>query len=337
MIYNMALEIKKESWRKRRKNVSAYDLMKQLTEIRNEYDWVRDCPIGTQQDAIERMDKAYKTFFVGRGFPRWAKKGSYSSVTFKHLPIFQNGQIYIPKIGKVSVFKDRPFVGKVKRATVSVKNGKFYISILTKQERVPMPANENQVGLDMGIAFFCSTSNGQQISNPRFTLANERKLRIRQRSLSRKIKGSTRWKKQRLLVGKAQEKIANQRRDFLHKVSTPLILSNGLIAVEDLNVTGMMRNAKLAKHIADVSWGEFFRQLEYKSDWYGRAFVKVDPKYTSQTCNACGVKNKKSRISQAEFVCQDCGNVSNADVNAAQNILSQGMALYRQRMAIAKA
>lgn len=334
LIYNLALEIKQESWRKCRKNVTSYDLMRQLKDIRADHEWIADCPVSCQEDAIERMDKSYKSFFKGGGFPKWAKRGLYSSITFKHTRNLTDGEIRLPRIGAVRIFKDRPFVGEVRRVTISIKNGKFYISILTKQERVPMPVNENQVGLDMGIAFFCSTSNGQQISNPRHTLANERKLRIRQRSLSRKKKGSNRWKKQKLLVGKMQEKIANQRRDFLHKVSTPLVMSNGFIAVEDLNVRGMIRSS-LSKHIADVSWYEFFRQLEYKSDWCGRTFVKVDPKYTSQTCNACGVKNKKSRISQSEFVCQDCGNVSNADTNAAKNILGQGLAVYRKRNAVA--
>lgn len=335
MIFNLALEIKKESWRKCRKSVSAYDLTKQLKDIRSEYEWVKDCPFDSQADAIKRMDLAYKTFFKGGGFPRWAKRNKYSSITFAELPKFKEGGVFIPKIGKVKVFKDRPCSGEIRRATISVKNGKFYISILTKQERVPMKANESQVGIDMGISFFASLSNGQQISNPRHTLANERKLRIRQRSLARKKKGSGRWKKQKLLVGKMQEKIANQRRDFIHKASTPLVLSNGFIAVEDLNVKGMVRGSKLAKHIADASWGEFFRQLKYKSDWYGRTFVKVNPKYTSQTCNECRAVNKKSRLSQSEFVCVECGHVSNADTNAAKNILGQGLAVFRQRNAIA--
>lgn len=333
----MALEIKKESWRKCRKNISAYDLMKQLKDIRAEHDWVADCPIQSQQDAIQRMDKAFNSFFKGSGFPKWAKRGKYNSITFKQLPKFKKGGIKISNIGRLNYFKDRPYCGEIRRATISIKNGKFYISILTKQERVPMKANENQIGIDMGIAFFASLSNGQQIANPRLTLANERKLRIRQRSLARKKRGSNRWKKQKLLVGKMQEKIANQRLDFLHKVSTPLVFSNGFIAAEDLNVKGMLRNRNLAKHIADVSWSEFFRQLEYKSEWYGRTFVKVDPKYTSQTCNECNTVNKKSRISQSEFVCVECGHVSNADTNAAKNILRQGLAVFRERSATAQA
>lgn len=337
MIYNMALEIKKESWRKCNKRLSSYDLMKQLKDIRADHEWIADCPVSCQEDAIERMDKSYKSFFKGGGFPKWAKRGMYSSITLKHTRNLTDGVIRLPRIGAVRIFKDRPFVGEVRRVTISIKNGKFYISILTKQERIPLPANESQVGLDAGISFFASLSSGQQIANPRHTLANERKLRIRQRSLNRKKKGSNRWKKQKLLVGKTQEKIANSRLDFLHKVSTPLVMSHGFIAVEDLNVRAMMRNKRLAKHIADVSWGEFFRQLEYKSEWYGRAFVKVDPRYTSQTCNECKAVNKKSRLSQSEFVCVECGHVSNADTNAAQNILRQGMAVYRERSGLSQA
>lgn len=335
-VYNLALETKKEAYRVYGVTYTSFDLMKQTTELRKDFDWVKDVPSDTLHDVIKRMDSAYKKFFKGAGFPKWAKKGKYNSVGFKTLKLVSDGVFMTPKLGNVSIYKDRPTQGEIRRATISVKNNKFYISVLTKQERKPFKANNNQVGIDMGISFFASLSNGQQIANPRFTKKNERLLRTRQKSLSRKFKFSKSWYRAKLLVGKTQEKIANQRLNFIHKTSTAICQTNGFIAVEGLRVANMIKS-NLSKSISDVSWAEFFRQIEYKSDWMGSEFVKVDPRYTSQTCSACGCIDKMSRKSQSEFECTECGHIANADLNASKNILSLGLALCRERKAIAYA
>jgi len=336
-IYNLALETKIYAYRSNKKNLSAFDLMKQLTDLRHEFDWVTDVPINIEEDAIERMDKAYKSFFRGGGFPKFQKKLNYNSITLKHgVKKVCDGGFKLCKIGTVRIYKDRPIQGELRRATITRKNNKYYICILTKQEREIIPnANNNQVGIDMGLAFFASLSDGTQIENPRHTLKYAKRLRIAQRSLARKVKESNHWSKQKLLIGKLQEKIANVRADFLHKNSITIVSKFNFIAVENLNVKGMVRNGNLAKHISDASWSEFFRQLEYKSQWNGCEFVKIDPKYTSQTCNECGYTNKMSRVSQSKFVCTHCGIEANADVNAAKNILGRGMAFIRQREAVA--
>lgn len=335
-VYNLALETKMYAYKSWKVNLSKFDLMKQLTECKQEHDWMNDTPIDTLQNAIERMDSAYQSFFRGGGFPKFARKGRYNSVLFKSVKQVSDYVFKLPKIGTVSIFKDRQPQGELRTATITRVNNKYYISIVTKQEAVEQPApNDNQVGVDMGISFFASLSTGEQIENPRHTLKYARKLRIAQRSLSRKKKGSVSRQKQRERVAKLHEKISNVRKDFLHKQSRKLVDGFGTIVVEDLKISNMVRFGNLSKHILDASWGEFFNQLAYKSEWGGGTFVKVDPKYTSQTCHDCGEVDKKSRVSQSKFVCTSCGTESNADVNASKNILGRGTTLIREREVIA--
>lgn len=307
--------------------------MKQLTELKS-VDWIKDVPAQSLQEVIERLDKAYQSFFRGAGFPKWAKKFKYNSITFKSVSI-KDWKIILPKIGALKYFCSQEVKGELRRATIIKKHDVYYISILTKQESETIHrSHDSQVGIDMGVAFFSSLSSGQQIDNPRFTKQYERELRIEQRSLSRKVKGSNNRAKQRNRVARVHAKIANSRKDFLHKISTALVLSHSLIAREDLKVSNMVRFGNLSKHIADVSWAEFFTQLEYKAIWYGSEIVKVDPKYTSQTCNNCGSVDKKSRVSQSKYVCTSCGTESNADLNAAKNILGRAMSNFTKRKAL---
>lgn len=316
--------------------MSKFDLMKQLTDCRKEYEWMNEVPCHSLQNAIERMDSAYQAFFRGGGFPKFAKKDRYNSVLFKSIKQISEYVFKLPKIGTVTIFKDRQPKGELRNATITRVNNKYYISIVTKQEveELSIPS-DNQVGIDMGISFFASLSTGEQIENPRHTLKYAKRLRVESRSLARKNKGSNSRAKQRLKVANLHEKIRNVRRDFLHKQSKSIVDEFGFIAVEDLKVKNMVRFGYLSKHIADASWGEFFNQLSYKSEWNGNTFIKVDPKHTSQTCFDCGAIDKKSRVSQSKFVCTSCGVESIADINASKNILSRGTALIRQREALA--
>ncbi len=336
-VYNLALEIKIHVYNSRKINLSFYDLSKQLTGLRKEYNWVKDVPFATLQDAIERLDKSYKKFFKGAGFPKFINKDKYKSIAFKTVKE-RDGKIVLPKLGSVKYFNSRPIKGELRRATIIKENNNYYISVLTKQEReTTVRTHDRQVGIDVGVSFFLTLSNGEQVENPRHILKYEKQLRIEQRSLARKVKGSKSRQKQKLKVSKLHEKIRNVRKDFLHKQSTEITNRFDLIAVEALKVKNMMKFGYLSKHIADVSWGEFFRQLEYKSDWYGNTFVKVDPKYTSQTCNDCGSIDKKSRISQSKFVCTSCGTESNADINASKNILGRAMSSLTERSGLPQA
>ena len=199
-------------------------------------------------------------------------------------------------------------------------------------------AHDNQmVGIDLGITHLAYLSDGTTVPNQRHTLKAEKQLRIESRSLARKVKGSNNRKKQRLLVSKLHEKIRRTRKDYLHKATSAITKRYGFIAIEDLKVSNMVRNGNLAKHISDAGWADFRTFLEYKGEWYGNEVVAVNPAYTSQTCNSCGQVDKLSRISQSKFVCTDCGNESNADENAAKNILGKGIAVSRQRRTLVHA
>jgi putative transposase len=336
LVYNMGMEIKKETYKNKQINVSGYDLMKQLTEIKDT-EWIADVPSQSLQNSLERLDRSYKNFFrtfkTGGGFPKFKSKRTYNSILFKSAELISKQTIKLPKIGEVTFFKDKCHViGKIKTATIIKEPTGFFICIVCDEVSKNISnTNESQViGIDMGVANFCVDSKGNLIENPRHFKKYEAKLRIENRSLSRKKKFSSRWKKQAKKLGLLHHKIANFRKDFLHKESTIMAKKYHTVYLEDLYIKNMSKNKNLSKHILDCGWGMFRTMLEYKTNVF-----RVNPKYTSQTCNECGTKDAKNRLTQSEFVCKNCGHISHADVNAAKNIMSKGIALNRKREALA--
>ena len=349
-VYNMGLEIRKEAWKNKQISISAYDLMKQLPEIKH-IDWIKDVPSQSLQNSIERLEKSYKTFFrtfgSGGGFPKFANKRRYKSIVLKNqndaININEN-KINLPKIGEIKFFKDKsPIIGKIKTATIIKEPTGYFVCIVCEGKRKAISnRDESQIlGIDMGVTYFYVDSNGNFIENPKHFKRHEEKLANAQRVLSGKIKFSNRWKKQAKIVAKHHHKIADVRKDFLHKESTKLAKHYHTIFVEDLNIANMTKRAKpkqdeqgnfipngqarksgLNKSILDCGWGMFRDMLENKTN-----VVRVNPKFTSQTCNKCNKKDATSRISQSEFCCKFCGHKTNADFNAAKNILSKGIAL----------
>ena len=338
VVYNMGLEIRIAAY-SNLKQVSKFELMKQLPTIKY-IDWIADVPAQSLQMTIERLDASYNKFFRnGAGFPKFASKKSYKSLLFKQgntdnttlIITIKDNKIKLPKIGILKMFKDAPILGIPKTATIKKEPTGYFICIVCDEKRTIQNHDENQVcGIDMGIANFCVDNNGNLIENPQHFKKYERQLRIENRSLARKKKGSSRWKKQAKKLALLHNKIRNVRKDFLHKESTKLAKQYHTIYVENLKINNMARNKNLSKHILDCGWGVFRTMLEYKTN-----VVRVNPKYTSQTCNECGHVDSASRISQSEFKCTKCGHTAHADVNGAKNIMSKGIALNRKREAVA--
>jgi putative transposase len=348
VVYNLGMEIKQAAYKSAGKSISKYDLMKQLPGLKKDFDWIGDVPSQTLQASIDRLEISYQNFFrsfkKGGGYPKYASKKTFKSILFKSVAVYDN-IASIPKVGSLRMFKDSEILGKPKTAQIIKEPTGYFICI--QYEAVPIKfISENQaIGLDMGIAHCCIDSKGHFVANPKHFKRHERSLRIENRSLARKKKGSGSWISQSKKLSRLHHKIANVRKDFLHKESTKIAKANSVVYMEDLKIRNMSRSAKgnaeehgknvraksgLNRSILDCGWGIFASMLEYKTN-----VVKVDPKYTSQICNSCGYKDSKSRVSQTQFVCTSCGIEFNADWNAAKNILSQGMARYRQREALA--
>lgn len=329
-VYNCALELKIDMYRRFGKNISYYEISHQLPEVKEANPWLKEINAEAFQIMLERLENAYNSFFKrGHGFPKFKSKRKWKqSIPFK-LPRFQNNEFYLTNWGKVSIFKNRFPKGKLKTAQIIKKANGYYLHVQSEEENI-INSNENQVGLDMGIHYFCVTSDNQFYINPRTFLKHEKQLRREQLSLSRKKKYSQRWYKQVKKLGILYLKISRIRRDYLHKVSTELARKYGTIFMENLNIEGLAKNKKLSKHILDCGWGIFKVLLSYKSNVF-----LVDPKYTSQKCSNCGHIESANRVNQHTFKCKECDSEFNADYNASLNIMSSGRALIRQREALA--
>ncbi len=286
-------------------------------------------PGQTLQNAVRRLDTSYQNFFRGAGYPKWAVKDRYNrpaarSITFpQNVKITTTGRIKLPKLGTIRFFNSRPIAGKIKTATISKTVSGWYVSITCEVDQQPLPQIGRRIGIDVGLSHLAITSEGELIDNPRHTKKYEQQLRVGQRSLSRKVKGSNNRAKQKRVVATLHEKIRNTRKDYHHKVSSQLVRENQTIAVEKLVVSNMVKNRKLSKAISDAGWGHFTTMLEYKCQWYGREFVRVPPAYTSRDCSACGHRTDKMPLNIRFWTCPICSAEHQRDVNAAQNILAR--------------
>lgn len=312
-------------------------------QYKKEFSWLREVDSLALSNVQLNLETAYKNFFrSGFGFPKFKKKSrrqSYKTNNQRGSVALENGHIKLPKIGWVKVKAHRRIGGIIKSATISMTpTGKYFISINCETEIAPLPKTKSSVGIDLGLENFAILSTGEKIGNMRFFNKLSKKLAKEQKILSRralvakkegrKLSDSKNYQKQRIKVAKIHEKIANQRKDFLHKLSTELVKNHDIICIEDLSSKNLMKNHKLAKSIGDVSWFEFVRHLHYKADWYGKNVVKISRWYSSsQICSDCGFSSGKKPLSVREWTCTNCGSHRDRDINASINILNEGLRL----------
>lgn len=335
-LYNSALEERKQAWKMQRKFLNYYDQANQLKEIRKIVPELAELNFSSCQDMLRRLDEAFRAFYRrvkkgGKvGYPRFKGRDRFNSITF---PTYGDGiklidnKLRVQNVGLLKIKLHRPLDGIIKTVTIKRDCGKWYVVFSNVVDTFPLPSSDKEVGIDVGLNNFAVTSDGEFIDNPRWLKSSLAKLRVTQRSVSRKKLRSANRHKVVEQLAKIHQKVRNQRKDFVHKVANSIVKTYGKIAVEDLKIKNMVRNHYLARSISDVGWGQFIDILSYKAEYAGREFVKVNPNGTSQNCSICGSSVPKS-LSIRIHKCPACNVTLDRDLNSALNILTLGRSVW---------
>ena len=322
-VYNNGLSEKINSYQSDKTNISAYDLIRKLPQQKKENEWLKEVEAQALQQSLLDLQSAYNKFFKEhKGFPSFHKKGIKDSFRSLNAKYSTRHKIQLPKIGELKTAEKLKRKWNIKSVTVSKKAGMYFISLLIDYTPPKIEKTGEVVGIDVGVKTFAVLSNGKQYKNIKTLSKYEDKLAKWQRILSHTQKGSNNRKKIKTKLEKIHFKVSNTRQDFLNKVSSEIANQYSLVAVENLNIAGLLKNHKVAKSISDCSWGEFIRQLEYKCKWYDCELIKIgrfEP--SSKLCSICGYKMEKMPLKIREWDCPNCHTHHDRDVNAAINIL----------------
>jgi putative transposase len=341
-VFNHFLAQWNDTFKETSKGLTFNACSSQLTQLKKELVWLKEVDSIALQSSLKNLADSYTRFFKKQNkAPRFkSKKNTLQSYTTKHTNeniAIIDSRIKLPKLGLVRYAKSREVEGRILNATVRRNaSGKYFVSILTEIEVRPLEKTESSIGIDLGITDFAILSDGRKINNNKFTSKMEKKLKREQRKLSRRalhaknnginLLDAKNYQKQKRRVALLQERVMNQRNDFLNKLSTEIIKNHDIICMEDLNTKGMLRNHKLAKSISDVSWSAFVTKLEYKAKWYGKTIVKISRWFpSSQICSHCGHQGGKKSLKIRDWRCPVCHEHHDRDINASKNILAEGL------------
>ena len=330
-IYNYFLNERIREYKTNNETLNYYNNCNSLTELKhsNEYFWLNEVNSQSLQQSLKHLDSAYNNFFKGKGkFPKFKSKHNKNSFTVPQAVKLINNKLHIRKFDdEINVILHRKLKGEIKQCTISKSNtNEYFVSILVETNHTKLPKTNKQIGVDLGLKDFAITSDGYKYKNNKYTKHYEKQLAKAQQHLSRKTKGSNRYEQQRLKVANIHKKITNSRMDNLHKVSTDLISKYDTIILEDLNIKGMIKNHKLAKHISDAAWGNFIQMLIYKAEWNDKQIVKINRFYpSSKACNNCGYINQDLKLDVRNWTCSKCETAHDRDINAAKNIYKEGL------------
>lgn len=338
-VWNVGLEMIGRAYSERGERLTYVDVSRQLTVLKQapEFSWMQDTPSDVYAQKLRDLDRGFVNFFGKRAkYPRFRKRGHAESIRFvfdqrhagKVRAWLKDGVLVLPKLGALAL-RDAQGLPEAMPKLVTVSKdaaGRYFASFAVEQVIAHKPATGASVGIDMGITALASLSNGIKIENPKFLDRLDGQLRLQQRHLSRKRKGSGRWRKQRHRVAVIHARIRDSRRDYLHKQTTAIVESQDVMVVESLNIRGMVKNRRLARSIHDASMSEFLRLLEYKAGWYGKTLVAVDQWFpSSKGCSCCGHRMEHMPLGVREWTCPDCGAQHDRDLNAARNVLAEGL------------